>query len=266
MFGFGEIAERLRRSTVQVFPEQPNRKERGSGSGVIWRPDGAVLTNSHVARSNTAEVELWDGRRFSARVISRDSRRDLALLSIESASLESATRGDSGAVRAGEFVLAIGNPLGFAGAISRGVVHSIGRIDGMGTNAWIRAGVQLAPGNSGGPLINARGEVIGINTAILNGLGLAIPSNTASEFVNRGPRPSLGVTLQTERNGLRIIQVEPNGPAAQASLKEGDLLLGTFDDLSDALDTARDVLALKFLRTNRLRETHVRFGVRAEAA
>jgi serine protease Do len=271
MRGFGEIAERLRRSTVQVFSDQDGRKPRGGGSGVIWRGDGAILTNAHVARKDTAEVELWDGRRFAARVASRDGRRDLALLRIdgaelESASFESAAVGDSSAVRPGELVLAIGSPLGFAGALSRGAVHSTGPIAGMGKHAWIRAGVQLAPGNSGGPLANARGEVVGINTAIFNGLGLAIPSNAAAEFVGRGPRPALGVTLRPEEHGLRILQIDPDGAAARASLLEGDLLLGTFDSLSDALDSGGDVLALKFLRTNRVRETHVRFGARAEAA
>jgi serine protease Do len=233
---------------------------------VIWNADGAVLTNAHVARHDAPEVELWDGRRFPSLVISRDSRRDLALLRIESAGLEAAPTGDSSALRAGELVLAIGSPLGFAGALSRGVVHSTGPIQGMGKYPWIRAGVQLAPGNSGGPLANARGEVIGINTAIFNGLGLAIPSNAAAGFVARGPRPALGVTLRPEGHGLRILQMEPGGPAARASLMEGDLLLGTFDDLADALDSGRDALALKFLRANRVRETHVQIGKRAEAA
>lgn len=266
MHGFGEIAERLRRSTVQVFSGKPSRRERGGGSGVIWRSDGAILTNAHVARDDAAQVELWNGERFVAQLVSRDSRRDLALLRIRAADLQAATAADSSAVRPGEFVLAIGSPLGFAGAISRGVVHSTGAIEGMGRNVWIRAGVQLAPGNSGGPLANARGEVIGINTAVYHGLGLAVPSNAAAAFVSRGPRPALGVTLQPEQYGLRILQIEPNGPAAHASLMEGDLLLGSFDDLSDALDAASGVLALKFLRANRVRETHVRFARRAEAA
>jgi serine protease Do len=268
MFGFGDIAERLRRSAVQIFDGERarGRRARGAGSGVIWRADGAILTNAHVARGDAPEVELWDGRRFAARVVSRDSRRDLALLQVEGAGFEPAPPGNSSAVRAGEFVLAIGSPLGFAGAISRGVVHSIGPIAGMGKHAWIRAGVQLAPGNSGGPLANASGEVIAINTAVFNGLGLAIPSNAAAEFVARGPRPALGVTLRPERHGLRVLRVEPGGPAALASLMEGDLLLGGFDDLSDALDSGGGVLALKFLRANRLRETRVRFGVRMEAA
>jgi serine protease Do len=260
MRGFGEIAERLRRSTVQVLPDQ-----HGGGSGVIWTSDGAIMTNAHVARKDAAEVRLWDGRRLPARVTSRDARRDLALLRVEAggldavSGLEAAALGDSSAVRPGELLMAIGSPLGFAGALSTGVAHSEG-------GGWIYANVRLAPGNSGGPLANARGEVIGINTAIVNGLGLAVPSNTAAEFLRLGPRPALGVTLQPEGHGLRILQVEPNGPAAGASLREGDLLLGSFEELTAALDSGREVLAVRFLRGERVREAYVRLGARAEAA
>jgi serine protease Do len=266
MRGFGEIAERLRRSTVQVFPDR-----RGGGSGVIWKNDGAIVTNAHVARKDAAEVQLWDGRRFPARVTSRDARRDLAVLRIEAASLnaaagldavsglDAAAVGDSSALRPGELVMAIGSPLGFAGALSTGVAHSAG-------GGWIYANVRLAPGNSGGPLANARGEVIGINTAIVNGLGMAVPSNAAAEFLLHGPRPALGVTLRPEAHGLRILQVDPGGPAAVASLREGDLLLGSFEELTAALDAGREVLPVRFLRGERVREAYVRLGARAEAA
>src|SRR5580700_2886588 len=236
MRAFGEIAERLRRSTVQVFPDQ-----RGGGSGVIWTSDGAIMTNAHVARKDAAEVQLWDGRRFPARVTSRDVRRDLAVLRVDAGSLNAASGlnaaavGDSSALRPGELVMAIGSPLGFAGALSTGVAHSAG-------GGWIYADVRLAPGNSGGPLANARGEVIGINTAIVNGLGMAVPSNAAAEFLLQGPRPALGVTLRPEAHGLRILQVEPNGSAAGASLREGDLLLWSFDELTTALDSGSEVL------------------------
>jgi serine protease Do len=260
MRGFGEIAERLRRSTVQVFPDR-----RGGGSGVIWKNNGVIVTNAHVARKDAAEVQLWDGRRFPARVASRDARRDLAVLRIEAAGLDavsgldSAAVGDSSALRPGELVMAIGSPLGFAGALSTGVAHSAG-------GGWIYASVRLAPGNSGGPLANARGEVIGINTAIVNGLGMAVPSNAAAEFLRQGPRPALGVTLRPEAHGLRILQVDPDGPAAVASLREGDLLLGSFEELTAALDAGREVLPVRFLRGERVREAYVRLGARAEAA
>ena len=254
MRAFGEIAERLRRSTVQVFPDQ-----RGGGSGVIWTSDGAIMTNAHVARKDAAEVRLWDGRRFPARVTSRDARRDLAVLRVEAGGLDAAAVGDSSALRPGELVMAIGSPLGFAGALSTGVAHSTG-------GGWIYANVRLAPGNSGGPLANTRGEVIGINTAVINGLGMAVPSNAAAEFLRQGPRPALGVTLRPEEHGLRILHVEPNGAAAGASLREGDLLLGSFNDLTAALDSGREVLPVRFLRGERIREAYVHLGARAEAA
>src|SRR5579862_7811870 len=169
--GFGEIAERLRRSTAQI-----TTGDGGMGSGVIWNSDGLILTNAHVARTAEVQVELWDGRRFRAPVTARDPRRDLAALRIDAPDLEPAVAGDSTALRPGEVVLAIGNPLGFSGALSAGVVHSVGRLPGMGRQVWIRANLRLAPGNSGGPLAESRGRVVGINTAVINGLGVAAPA------------------------------------------------------------------------------------------
>src|SRR5450432_217519 len=274
MRGFGEIAERLRRSTVQVFPHGHGK---GGGSGVVWSSDGLIVTNAHVARGSfgtgrEAEVELWDGRRFPARVVARDPRRDLATLRIGATDLETASPGDSDRLRPGELAIAIGNPLGFAGALSTGVIHSIGKLPGMGSQRWIRAAVQLAPGNSGGPLANAQGQVVGINTAIVNGLGVAVPGNAALDFLRRGPRPSLGVVLRPVSQGLLLLEVEPNGAAAAASLRAGDILLGSFDDLNDGLDSGREVVRLQFVREwpasgrARVREVAVRLDARAEAA
>jgi serine protease Do len=273
---FGEIAEQLRRSTVQVTAvdgsgsgsEGGRGSGSGSGSGVIWSADGLILTNAHVARGRAAQVELWDGRRFEARVTARDPRRDLAALRIQAAGLPSAAPGDSAAVRPGELVLAIGNPLGFAGALSTGVVHSIGSLPGMSGRQWIRANVRLAPGNSGGPLANVQGRVIGINTAILNGLGVAAPANAAAGFLAQGPRPALGVTLRPLPFGLEILELEAEGPAATASLRPGDILLGSYEQLNQALDSGRELLRLQFLRGGQqVREAVVRFPApRAVAA
>jgi serine protease Do len=261
---FGEIAEQLRRSTVQVAVE----RGRGSGSGIIWSTEGLILTNAHVARGQSAHIELWDGRRFEARVTARDPRRDLAALHIQASGLPAAEPGDSAAVRPGELVLAVGNPMGFAGAVSTGVVHSIGPLPGTSGKMWIRANVRLAPGNSGGPLANAQGKVIGINTAILNGLGVAAPSNAAAGFLAQGPRPALGVTLRPLPYGLEILELEADGAAANASLRAGDVLLSSYEQLNEALDSGREVLRLQFLRGgNRVREAVVRFPeARAVAA
>jgi serine protease Do len=272
MHGFGEIAERLRRSTVQVsLPDRGSargrRESAGGGSGIVCRADGLVLTNAHVARTDEAEVELWDGRRFGARVEVRDPRRDLATLRLTEAppNLEAASLGISTGLRAGELVIAIGSPLGFAGALSTGVIHSV-------TDRWIRAAVRLAPGNSGGPLANARGEVIGINTAISDGLGLAVPVRMALEFLKHGALPALGVTLQPVPLGLLVLEMDPRGRAAQASLRPGDTLLTRHDALMEALDSGRPSLKLHFLRDDprKVREAVVRldpaFQTGAEAA
>jgi serine protease Do len=264
MGGFGEISERLRRSTVRVM----SGRRQGFGSGVIWNAGGLIVTNAHVATQKESQVELWDGRRFPARVTARDSRRDLATLQIAATNLEPATAGDSSAVRAGELVIAVGNPMGFAGAVSTGVVHSTGRLEGMGRQNWILANVRLAPGNSGGPLADAQGRVIGINTAIVNGLGVAAPSNAATDFLRHGPRPSLGVVLRPVSVGLLILDVEGASAAEAASLRAGDVLLIPMDDLNDALDSGRETLRLPFLRDDpkRVRETVVRLAREAVAA
>src|SRR5712691_11280587 len=145
--GFGEIAEQLRRSTVLVCPGA-----RGNGSGVIWSADGAIITNAHVARGSQARVQLWDGREFDAALVSRDTRRDLAELRITAANLPPATPADSSQLRRGELAIAIGNPLGFVGALSTRFGHSGCRLRRLNSQHWVQSNVRRAPGNSGGPL------------------------------------------------------------------------------------------------------------------
>ncbi|MGH9594804.1 MAG: S1C family serine protease, partial [Bryobacteraceae bacterium] len=171
--GFGEIAERLRRSTVRVTAGR-----RGQGSGVIVRAEGIIVTNAHVVSSRPIQVDLWDGTRAPADLLSRDASRDIAVLRIARVGLAAAVLGDSNRLRPGELVLAVGNPLGFLGALTTGVIHAVGRVPGLGARKWIQADVRLAPGNSGGPLADANGRVIGINTMIAGGVGLAVPSNS----------------------------------------------------------------------------------------
>ncbi len=264
MRAYGEIAERLRRSTVQIF----NAGANSQGSGIVWSAGGLILTNAHVVRSPQPEVQLWDGRRLRAQVLMRDPRRDLASLQIEASDLPFATPGDSQAVRPGQLVLAVGNPMGFAGALSTGVVHSMGPMAGMGNQTWIRAGVRLAPGNSGGPLADAEGRVIGVNTAVAAGLGLSVPSHLALEFIRRGPAPSLGVALRPVDLGLLLLEVNDGGAAAHAGLREGDILLTRHEALLTALDSGRETLKLHFLRGDRrrVREAVVKLGAPVEAA
>lgn len=266
--GFGDVAEQLRRSTVQVL--SGGRGERGSGSGVIWTSDGTVVTNSHVARDKSARVELWDGRAFPAEVVARDDRRDLARLRVNTIGLPSAAWRDSTSLRPGELVVAVGNPLGFIGALTTGVVHSLGPLRGLGRRPWVQASIRLAPGNSGGPLADAQGRVIGINTMIAAaGLALAVPSSAILDFLEHGARPGLGVVVRPvsvgPRLALLVLEVVPHSPAAGASLMTGDVLLSangapleSVDDLGDAIDQASGaVLRLRFLRGDRRFEREV---------
>jgi serine protease Do len=278
--GFGEVAEKLRRSTVLV-----QAGGRGGGSGVIWSSDGTVITNAHVARSSHLTLQLWDGREFQAAVASRDHRRDLAVLRIDATSLPAVVVADSSHVRPGELAIAIGNPLGFVGALTTGVIHTVGPLAGLGPRSWVQADVRLAPGNSGGPLADVRGRVIGINTMVAGRLALAIPSKIVLDFLAKGPSSGwLGITVHPVRIpranaslktghafGLVILELDPGGPASLASLLPGDILLGTeqqsfssFDDLARALEgDGPRVLRLDFLRGSysQVRRVSVQVGL-----
>jgi serine protease Do len=221
MDGLSEVADRVRRSTVQV-----EGRGRGAGSGVVWRADGLVVTNAHVLRGGGgAQVSLSGGRRLRATVAAVDRQLDLALLQTDARDLPAANIGDSDALRVGELVFAVGSPYGHPGVVTVGIVHS------GETRRWIQSDVRLAPGNSGGPLADAEGRVIGINTMVVNRLGLSIPSNIVDRFVARRGRPArrLGVTVQPVDAGgfgLLILEIEPGGPAHNAGLRVGDVLTG----------------------------------------
>ncbi len=274
--GFGEIAEQLRRSTVLV-----HAGARGNGSGVIWSADGAIITNAHVARASQMRIQLWDGREFDAALVSRDTRRDLAELRINAANLPAATPADSSQVRPGELAIAIGNPLGFVGALTTGVIHTVGLLRRFGSEPWVQADVRLAPGNSGGPLADACGRVIGINTMVAGRLALAVPSNAVTNFLAADPIDAwLGVTVapvrvprpgsRSKAFGLVLLEVEPDSPAANASLLPGDILLGTDEksfaslgDLAGSLPgSGPRLLRLAFLRGDyeRFRRVTVQLG------
>ena len=279
---FGEVAERLRRSTVEVRLPGTHAWDGAGGSGVIASPDGQIVTNAHVARGADASVRLWGGRELPAKLLARDARRDLAVLKVEAGGLPAAVFGDSGALRVGELVMAIGNPMGFIGALTTGVVHALGSLSGFGRQNWVLADVRLAPGNSGGPLADAYGRVIGINTMIVNGLGAAVPGNAVKAFLRRGASGfSLGVTVQPvhledRRFGLLVLKVEQGSPAAAAPLRVGDVLtgaggrpFGSVDDLHLLLDGALldragagGVIHLQFLRGDRAatREVAIRLA------
>ena len=279
--GFGEIAEQLRRSTVLI-----RAGERASGSGVIWSADGIIVTNAHVMRGSPVGVQLWDGRELEASVISRDPRRDIAILRANAGNLPAAMAADSSQVRPGELAIAIGNPLGFIGALTTGTVHAIGPLQGLGSQSWIQANLRLAPGNSGGPLAGADGRVIGINTMVAGRLALAIPSRAVEDFISSGPLDSwFGVTVQpvevpragaqSRAFGLVVLEIEPGSSAANASLLPGDILLGTEDkrftsvaDLANLLRGSEPrVQRLEFLRGDysRVRRVTVQLGAQSSS-
>lgn len=278
------IADRLRQATVQIRSSQSS-----AGSGVIWSADGLIVTNAHVLGTSqrskwgtrrgtrhggTVEVELGNGQVLAARAIASDAQRDLAVLQVDATDLPTVPIGDSDRLRVGEWVMAVGNPFGVVGALTTGIIHTTGSGDRhpmiqpriqTRSQDWIQADIRLAPGNSGGALANAQGQVIGINAMIVNGLGFAVPSNSVQWFLNHyRDRPYLGVTLEpvivsVQRRpiyGLVITKIEPDSPAA-AALLPGDVLIGvrripfqTTDELLQILERSHsgDGLPLNVLR------------------
>ena len=172
-----EVAERLGRVTVQV-----RAGGRSAGAGVAWLRSGIVITNAHVASAPRAEVVLPNGRALTAVVAARDPRRDLAALAVTADDLEPALRADARGLRAGELVVALGHPLGVAYAAALGVVHR-SPASARGPAGWLHADILLAPGNSGGPLADTQGRVVGINAMIVGGLGIAVPTHIVEAFV-----------------------------------------------------------------------------------
>ena len=217
------------------------------GSGVIVTKEGHIITNNHVVdQVDEIEVMFNDGRTRKARLIGSDKELDLAVLKVDEPGVKPLKLGDSDEMQAGDFVLAVGNPFGFDETVTDGIISSKGRpnrVDGSGE--MLQTNAAINPGNSGGPLINLRGEVIGINTAIISrsggsqGIGFAIPSNTVrmalESLLTRGRiiRGYLGIQttgIQLGQNGARegsgvaVVAVVPNSPAAEANIQQGDVI------------------------------------------
>jgi S1-C subfamily serine protease len=246
----------------------------GSGSGFVFTPDGFILTNSHVVQSaDKVAVTLSDGRRFDATVVGHDASTDIAVIRISAAGLIAAPLGDSEKIRVGQLAIAIGNPFGFQYSVTAGVVSALGRSlrseSGRLIDNIIQTDAALNPGNSGGPLVNSNGEVIGINTAVIlpaQGLCFAVAINTATfiagHLIKHGRirRAHLGVGGQNVtiprlvvraqqlklETGVLVISVEKQSPAEQAGLTEGDVIIAldhssvrSVDDLHKLLTEAR---------------------------
>jgi serine protease Do len=250
-FPFGEMfGQRAPRGGRQM----PAPMQRGLGSGVIVSNDGYILTNNHVVeQSARIQVELSDRRVLDAKLIGADEPSDLAVIKIEGANLPVVAIGDSTAMRVGDVVLAVGNPLGVGQTVTMGIVSAKGRATGLGDGSYedfLQTDAAINQGNSGGALVNASGELVGINSQILSpsggniGIGFAVPSNMAKNVMDqlvsngRVHRGRLGVTVQgvtgdlaaglglDKAEGALISDVTPGGAAAKAGLKRGDVILG----------------------------------------
>jgi serine protease Do len=233
------LAERLRTSTVAV-----RLGRGGAGSGVIWASDGAIVTNAHVANRPVAEVVLSDGRSFRARVERRDERRDLALLRIDATGLPAVAARDARDLRVGEVLVAVGHPLGIPNALTMGIAHATV----TASSRFVQADLMLAPGNSGGPLADVQGRVVGINSMVVGALALAVPSGDVQRFAGFVATPArLGVHLAPARlrdghDALAVVAVEPDSRAHLAGLIPGDILLARDADrlrFASALDVLR---------------------------
>lgn len=288
------VTERVGPAVVRVETgsKDPAQRERGGlGSGIVISPDGLVLTNSHVV-GNSKHIRLRDveGVVTEARVLGADPDTDLALLRADGArELHYAGLGNSKNLRRGQLVVAIGNPLGFESTVTAGVVSALGRsirsVSGRSIEDVIQTDAALNPGNSGGALVSSRGEVIGINTAIIQGaqgICFAVASNTAqfvlSEIIRHGyvRRAVIGVSGQTvpvprrhavlagieNTMGALVDQIDPHGPAGKAGLLPGDVVVSLdhvpvngVDDLIRILDRDRigRTLEIDVLRLGRLR-------------
>lgn len=251
-------AEKVSPSVVNIEVSTAERRRGGSGSGFVFTPDGFLLTNSHVVHgASKIEVTLLDGRRGEAQLIGDDPETDLAVIRINAPNLMSVAFGDSNKIRVGQLAIAIGNPYGFQYSVTAGVVSALGRSLRSGTGRLIDNVIQtdaaLNPGNSGGPLVNSRGEVIGVNTAVIlpaQGICLATAINTAKfvagQLIKEGRvrRSYIGVAGQVVplhrrlvryhnlavETGILVVSTEPGGPSSKAGVQEGDVIVA-YDDL-----------------------------------
>src|SRR5271157_2287120 len=263
-----KVVEEVGPAVVGITTGSPSPRQAaeqaGAGSGVLIAPDGYILTNDHVvAQARLLQATLEDGRTLAGEIVGADPATDLAVIRVNAAGLPFASLGDSAALRVGQVVIAIGNPFGFQSTVSTGVVSALGRAlrsrAGRLIENIIQHSAPLNPGNSGGPLVDSRGRVVGINTAIImmaQGIGFSIPSNTAKWVVSqllthgRVRRGYLGITAQqrplTRRLvrfhnlkgdfAVEVVSVMPDSPAAKSGILVGDLIVAINDQDVTSVD------------------------------
>ncbi len=261
------VAESLGPAVVnlRVMDGEGGRRGGGSGSGFLFTPDGFLLTNHHVVRrSSRIQIRLKDGREVSGRVVGADPWTDVAVVQADASDLPHATLGSSRGLRVGQLAVAIGSPFGFDSTVTAGVISALGRslrsITGHLVDNVIQTDAALNPGNSGGPLLDSQGRVIGINTAIIpsaQGICFAIPIDIAKLIVpqlmqhGRVIRGYLGMHGRdvpiprliarrlnvNQETGVEVVGLEPNAPAAQSGLSEGDIILALADQPITRVDT-----------------------------
>jgi serine protease Do len=240
-----QVVNRLQPSIVQV-----RNGGRGAGTGIIWSTDGYIITNHHVVPGDkaTIQVHLSDGRVLEARVVDRHPKQDLAMLQISAGDLQAASAGDSSKLRVGEWVFAIGNPWGQRGVVTAGIVSGFGSArhnDDEQPTHYIKSDVHLAPGNSGGPLLDAGGRVVGINAMIFGGdLAVAIPSNVVSSWLEA--MPGRRVTLSIELQPVEVPAAMRQKAGLEAERTSGLLVVASQAAASGGLNgsqqpAARDV-------------------------
>src|SRR5713101_1827133 len=281
--GLAEMIEQAQASVVQV-----RRGDRGAGTGVIWQAKGGIITNHHVIAHAGSKilVELRDGRTLEAQIVDSDPTLDVALLNVPADNLIAIPSADSSKLRVGELVFAIGNPWGQRGVVTAGIVSALSKVKMRNSNRqleYIKSDVRLAPGNSGGPLLNAQGHVIGINAMIMGGdLSVAIPSNVVSNWVAQisQVRITLGVQIQPtelptkiqqelaneQTLGLLVVGIIEGGLAELAGLLVGDVLIDIENKpLGDAAtlravlvqSSSQETVRLRVLRGGVVQEVHV---------
>ena len=290
------VVEKVGPAVVSILlrGRRPGPEVVGQGSGIVFAPDGLVLTNSHVVpEGRSLEVVLVDGRRLEGEVVGQDPDTDIGVVRLPASGLPAASLGDSDHLRVGQLVIAIGNPLGLQASVTTGVISALGRSlraqTGRLMENIIQTDAALSPGSSGGPLVDTHGHVVGVNTAVVmgpgaHGLGFAIPINTATWVVSellrwgRVVRGYLGIAGQNvvldprvvralglpSPSGVLVVSVSPGWPADRAGLQEGDILLHlglrptpTLDAIHRLLtrETVGQPLEALFLRDGSLHRT-----------